>query len=335
MKITVVGTGYVGLVTATCLASSGNHVIGVDIDPKKVQALSSGQCTIYEPGLSELLQANLTSGRLQFTTDLSAGVSHGQVVFIAVGTPPRPDGSADLSGVEKIVRDVASIMTSSKVVVIKSTVPVGTGRRMSAIMEEQTAHPFAVVSNPEFLKEGAALDDFLRPDRVVIGTDDKDAIQLLSELYAPFVRTRQTILVMSREAAEMVKYASNAYLATRISFINEIADICAHTGVDINQVRQGMGADQRIGQAFLYPGMGTAEAASPRMCRPSSRSPRRSAASRTSFAACTAGTIIRKKRWPREFWNASARTWRAKRSQCGEWPSSPTPTTSAKPPLLR
>ena len=187
---------------------------------------------------------------------LRDGVEHGQIIFVAVGTPPLPDGSADLSGVETIVRNVADYMDRPKVIVIKSTVPVTTGRRMTEIMEELTAHPFAVVSNPEFLREGAALDDFQHPDRLVVGSDDPGAIDLMKELYAPFTQTPQSIHIMSREAAEMVKYASNAYLATRISFINEIADICARTGVDINQVRNGMGADSRIGMSFLNPGAG-------------------------------------------------------------------------------
>jgi UDPglucose 6-dehydrogenase len=256
MRITIVGTGYVGLVTSTCLADAGNHVLGVDIDPEKVRLLSAGRSPIFEPGLEELLKANIAAGRLAFTTELAEGVSHGHVIFVAVGTPPMPDGSADLSGVETIIRNVAAYMTCPKVVAIKSTVPVGTGRRMGELMEELTAHPFAVVSNPEFLREGAALDDFLHPDRIVIGCDEPDAVALLKELYAPFAATLQTIQVMSREAAEMVKYASNAYLATRISFINEIAEICAGTGVDINEVRTGMGADRRIGTNFLNPGVG-------------------------------------------------------------------------------
>ncbi len=257
MKVTIVGSGYVGLVTGTCLADAGNHVICVDIDAEKVAGLSRGVCPIYEPGLEELIKANLAGGRLRFSGDLPEGVAHGQVIFIAVGTPPAADGSADLSGVEAIIREVARLMTCPKVVVIKSTVPVGTGRRMSEIMADVTAHPFAVVSNPEFLREGAAVEDFLRPDRIIIGCDgDEDAVQRMTELYAPFAQTPQTIMVLSRDAAEMVKYASNAYLATRISFVNEIADLCARTGVDINEVRTGMGADSRIGPDFLNPGVG-------------------------------------------------------------------------------
>ena len=256
MKVTVVGTGYVGLVTAVCLADSGNHVVGMDMDAEKVRQLSQGQAPIYEQGLEELLAANLAAGRLRFTTDLKEAVDHGHVIFIGVGTPPRPDGSADLSAVEQLVTHIARIMTSTKYIAIKSTVPVGTGSRMSDILERTTAHPFAVISNPEFLREGSALQDFVHPDRVVIGSDDPDAIQTMRELYAPFAPSPQTIMTMSREAAEMVKYASNAYLATRISFINEIADICARTGVDINEVRAGMGADRRIGMEFLSPGVG-------------------------------------------------------------------------------
>ena len=256
MNIAIVGSGYVGLVTATCLASTGNRVMAVDIDARKVESLSAGQCPIFEPGLEELMRAQLATARLTFTTDLKEAVCASQVIFIAVGTPPRPDGAADLSGVETIVRGIAGHMDSSRVIVIKSTVPVGTSRRMGELLMDLTAHPFALVSNPEFLREGAALEDFLRPDRVVIGTDDADAIQRLSELYAPFVRNSQSIMVMNREAAEMVKYASNAYLATRISFINEVADICARTGVDISQVCDGIGADRRIGRDFLSPGVG-------------------------------------------------------------------------------
>jgi UDPglucose 6-dehydrogenase len=257
MKVTIVGIGYVGLVTGTCLADAGNHVLGVDIDASKIEKLSRGVSPFFEPGLEELIGANLATGRLRFTTQLAEGVAHGQVIFLAVGTPPSADGSADLSGVESIVRDVARLMTSSKVVVIKSTVPAGTGRRMSQIMEDLTAHPFAVVSNPEFLREGAAVEDFLRPDRIIIGCDgDPETVQIMTELYAPFAQTAQTIMVLSRDAAEMVKYASNAYLATRISFINEMADLCARTGVDINEVRAGMGTDRRIGTDFLNPGVG-------------------------------------------------------------------------------
>lgn len=256
MKVTIVGSGYVGLVTAACLADTGNNVLGVDINAEKVRQLSQGKSPIFEPGLDELLQTSLAAGRLRFGTDLAEGVAHGEVIFVAVGTPPKADGSADLSAVEAIFRGIAGHMTGQKVIAIKSTVPVGTNRHMSALVEELTVHPYAVVSNPEFLREGSALVDFLHPDRVVIGCRDGEAGQLMSELYAPYVRTPQAIMLMTPEAAEMVKYASNAYLAARISFINEMADICARTNVDIGEVRTGMAADRRIGPDFLAPGAG-------------------------------------------------------------------------------
>jgi UDPglucose 6-dehydrogenase len=256
MRIAVVGSGYVGLVTGACLADSGNHVVAVDNDPDKVNRLSAGQCPIFEPGLEELLAANLRSGRLAFTTDLRAAVARAQVVFIAVGTPARLDGSADLSSLESVVAEIAEAMTGFAVVVVKSTVPVGTCARLHALLAERARHPFQVVSNPEFLKEGTAVDDFLRPDRVIIGTDDREAGEIVASLYTPFVRNYKPILMMSRTAAEMTKYAANAYLATRISFINEMAEICERLGVDIDEVRRGIGADARIGHHFLYPGVG-------------------------------------------------------------------------------
>ncbi len=256
MKITVIGSGYVGLVTASCLAWSGNHVLSVDSDQRKVETLSRGESTIFEPGLMELLRDNLSAGRLRFTTSMSEGIEHGEVMFICVGTPPREDGSADLSAVVNIAGTLACSMTGPMIVVLKSTVPVGTARMVGAIIEERTAHPFAIVSNPEFLREGTALNDFLRPDRVVIGSADLEASQVMKELYSPFVRVNQNIIIVSNEAAEMIKYASNAYLATRISFINEIAEICTRTGVDIGEVRTGLGADKRIGNAYLFPGAG-------------------------------------------------------------------------------
>jgi len=256
MNITVVGSGYVGLVTASCLASSGNHVMAADSDRHKIEALSRGKCTFFEPGLREMLVDGLDSGRLKFSTDIANAVSQAQVVFICVGTPSLEDGSADLSAVEDIACSIAQNMSDGLLVVIKSTVPVGAARRVSELIESRTAHPCTVVSNPEFLREGTALNDFLRPDRVVVGTNDPEAMQVMRELYAPFVRTNQNILFVSNEAAEMIKYASNAYLATRISFINEIADICARTGVDVGQVRAGLGADKRIGSGYLFPGAG-------------------------------------------------------------------------------
>ncbi|MBN2448372.1 MAG: UDP-glucose/GDP-mannose dehydrogenase family protein, partial [Phycisphaerae bacterium] len=256
MRIGVIGSGYVGLVTAACFADSGNDVTAVDKDAAKVVELSSGRCTIYEPGLEELMRMSMAAERLRFSTRIADAVADAEVVFLAVGTPPRADGSADLSAVEAVAEAVGKAMTGPLVVVNKSTVPVGTGARVAEILRANTNHPFQVVSNPEFLKEGSALDDFLRPDRVVIGADDADAADLLVELYKPFVRNNRPILVMSRIAAEMSKYASNAYLSTRISFINEIAEICERLGIDVNEVRRGMGADARIGHHFLYPGVG-------------------------------------------------------------------------------
>ena len=256
MRITVIGTGYVGLVSATCLADSGNHVVGLDIDAAKVEQLSGGVSTIYEPGLSELLAENLGAGRLRFTTDFDQAVAHGQVIFVTVGTPPRPDGSADTSTIEAICTQIAETMTDAKAVVIKSTVPVGTCDRLEADMRTRTPHTVHVASNPEFLKEGTAVNDFLRPDRVVIGAGDDETAATIRELYLPYVRNQKPILIMSRAAAEMTKYAANSYLAARISFINEIANICERCGVDVDQVRAGIGTDSRIGFHFLYPGAG-------------------------------------------------------------------------------
>jgi len=256
MRICVVGSGYVGLVTAACLADTGNHVAAVDNDEQKIEALRRGRCPFFEPGLQELVAKNLEAGRLRFTTDLADGVAGVRVVFLAVGTPPRADGSAEVSTIESVGRDVARHLTGPAIIVVKSTVPVGTGARLEALIASCTPHRCPVVSNPEFLKEGSALNDFLRPDRVVIGADDPAAGDEIAELHEPFVRNNRPILRMSRAAAELTKYAANAYLAARISFINEIAEICERLGVDINEVRRGMGADQRIGHHFLYPGVG-------------------------------------------------------------------------------
>jgi len=256
MRISVVGSGYVGLVTAACLADSGNHVVAVDNDAEKVARLSGGVCTLFEPGLEELVQANLRAGRLSFTTDLAAAVERSQVIFIAVGTPSRPDGSADLSGIESVAAEIARALRGYAIIVMKSTVPVGTCDRLEALIAEHTSQRFHVVSNPEFLKEGSAVDDFLRPDRVIIGSADAEAAEIIAALYAPFVRNYKPIIIMDRRAAEMSKYAANAYLAARISFINEIAEVCERMGVDVDEVRRGIGADARIGHHFLYPGVG-------------------------------------------------------------------------------
>ena len=256
MRICVVGSGYVGLVTAACLADSGNHVVAVDSDRAKVEGLRAGRCPFFEPGLEELVHNNVAAGRLRFTERVADTVAGVRVAFLAVGTPPRADGSADLTALENATRDLAAALTGHAVVVVKSTVPVGTGASLEALLAAHTPHRCSFVSNPEFLKEGAALADFLRPDRVVIGADDPAAGDEIAELHEPFVRNNRPILRMSRAAAELTKYAANAYLATRISFVNEIAEICQRLGVDINEVRRGIGADQRIGHHFLYHGLG-------------------------------------------------------------------------------
>jgi UDPglucose 6-dehydrogenase len=256
MQIAVIGSGYVGLVTATCLADSGNHVVAVDSDAPKIEALQRGHCPFFEPGLEELVQENSRSGRLRFATDTRRSTAGVRMVFLAVGTPPRPDGSADMSAIESAALDVACGLTGPAIVVTKSTVPVGTGARLEALIAAHTPHRCPVVSNPEFLKEGSALSDFLRPDRVVIGADDPAAGDEVAELHEPFVRNNKPILRMSRAAAELTKYAANAYLATRISFINEIANICEMLGADAKEVAQGMGYDKRIGHHFLESGVG-------------------------------------------------------------------------------
>jgi UDPglucose 6-dehydrogenase len=256
MKLCVIGTGYVGLVAGTCFAESGNDVICVDIDERKIAALNSGKVPIYEPGLEELIRRNTTEGRLRFTTDLSLAVKEGMVCFIAVGTPADTDGSADVRMVLQAAKDIARVMPGYRVVVLKSTVPVGTADRVREVMAAYTEHPFDVVSNPEFLKEGSAVEDFMKPDRVVIGGNSERAISLLKELYAPFVRTENPIVVMDNRSAEMTKYAANALLATRISFINQIANLCERVGADVVEVRRGIGFDRRIGHSFLFPGVG-------------------------------------------------------------------------------
>ena len=256
MRIAVVGTGYVGLVAGTCFAESGNDVCCIDIDEEKILALDRGEIPIYEPGLEELLKRNVADGRLSFTTSYETGMKNAQVVFIAVGTPPGEDGSADLKYVLGAAASIAKNMAGYTVVVDKSTVPVGTARQVEAALRENTKHEFDVVSNPEFLKEGAAIDDFLKPDRVVIGSRSKRAVEVMDELYDPFVRTGNPILHMDTESAELTKYAANAMLATRISFMNEIANICTRLGANIDSVRKGIGLDARIGNRFLFAGIG-------------------------------------------------------------------------------
>jgi UDPglucose 6-dehydrogenase len=261
LKITVIGTGYVGLVTGTCLAEVGNEVLCLDLDPGKIDMLRAGGIPIYEPGLEDMVKRNVAAGRLHFTTDIEASVAFGQVQFIAVGTPPDEDGSADLQYVVAAARNIGRHMTDHKLVVDKSTVPVGTADRVKAALAEELAKrgvaiEFNVASNPEFLKEGAAVEDFMKPDRIVIGTDSEDATALLRQLYAPFQRNRDRLTVMDVKSAELTKYAANAMLATRISFMNELAVLAEKLGADIEQVRHGIGSDPRIGYDFLYAGCG-------------------------------------------------------------------------------
>ncbi|MCH7678903.1 UDP-glucose/GDP-mannose dehydrogenase family protein [candidate division KSB1 bacterium] len=256
MRITIVGTGYVGLVAGTCFADTGNEVICVDIDKTKVDALNNGEVPIYEPGLKDMVARNRKEDRLFFTTDTKYAVEKAEVIFIAVGTPPDEDGSADLKHVLAVARDIGKYMNGFKVVVDKSTVPVGTAERVTAEIKKHTDHNFAVVSNPEFLKEGTAIDDFLRPDRIVIGTTNEEAAEIMKNLYRPFVRSGKPILIMDERSAELTKYAANSLLATKISFINEIANLCDALGADIEMVRKGIGTDSRIGPRFIYPGTG-------------------------------------------------------------------------------
>jgi UDPglucose 6-dehydrogenase len=256
MKIAVVGTGYVGLVAGVCFADSGHAVVCVDIDEKKIGELRKGRSPIYEPGLEELLEKNLAAERITFSTDLDGAVRASEVVFIAVGTPERDDGSADLRAAMSVAERIARSAERYTVVVNKSTVPVGTASRMQAEITARAKVPVDVVSNPEFLKEGAAIDDFLRPDRIVIGASSEKARAVMAELYAPFVRTESPIYFMDPRSAELTKYAANAMLAARISFINEVAMLCERVGADVDSVRKAMGADERIGQKFLFPGCG-------------------------------------------------------------------------------
>jgi len=261
MKITIIGTGYVGLVTGACLAEMGNHVMCLDVDANKIQLLEDGGIPIHEPGLPEMVARNRTAGRLQFTTDVAASGAHATLQFIGVGTPPEEDGSADLQHVLEAARNIGRHMTDYKVVVNKSTVPVGTGQAVNEAVSQELARrgmslEFAVVSNPEFLKEGAAVEDFMRPDRIIVGADDERAVLLMRALYSPFTRNHDRLLVMDIRSAEFTKYAANSMLATRISFMNEMALLAERIGADIELVRKGIGSDPRIGYQFLYSGAG-------------------------------------------------------------------------------
>ena len=261
MNVCIVGTGYVGLVSAACFAEMGNNIYCVDVNPKVVETLESGKVHIYEPGLEDLVKRNTEEGRLNFTTDLGEGLKNAEVVFITVGTPQREDGSCDLKYVDAVAAEIGRKMTTPKIVVDKSTVPVGTADRVRGIIAAElekrgeSIH-FDVVSNPEFLKEGDALNDFMKPDRVIVGTGDENSATTIKNLYAPFARSREKLIVMGVRSAEMTKYAANCMLATKISFINEVANICERVGADVSEVRTGIGSDSRIGYSFIYPGVG-------------------------------------------------------------------------------
>ncbi|MEM1359331.1 MAG: UDP-glucose/GDP-mannose dehydrogenase family protein [Bacteroidota bacterium] len=257
MKIAVVGTGYVGLVTGTCFAETGNEVLCVDIDAAKVDRMRNGEVPIYEPGLEVIFERNTRQDRLKFTTNLHEAVDHADIIFLALPTPPGEDGSADLSYILAVARDLSTMITRYTVVVDKSTVPVGTSEKVAAALAENlNPSLFDVVSNPEFLREGVAVEDFMKPDRVVVGTNSEAARKKMEQLYAPFVRSGNPVIMMDERSAEMTKYAANSYLATRISFMNEIANLCEILGADVDAVRRGMGSDSRIGKRFLFPGVG-------------------------------------------------------------------------------
>ncbi len=256
MKVSVVGVGYVGLVAAACLADGGNHVVCVDNDEKKINDLRKGKIPIFEPALAEIVSKNEQAGRLTFTTSLKEGVDNSLVIFLGVGTPSAADGSADISAILSVAAEIADCMDSYRIIVTKSTVPVGTHRQVGDIISARTEVPFDYVSNPEFLKEGSAVDDFLKPDRVIIGTTNPAVMEIMKQLYAPFMRKSSRILFMDPASAEMTKYAANVMLATRISFMNELSGLCERVGADIEKVRAGIGSDSRIGSAFLFPGVG-------------------------------------------------------------------------------
>jgi len=256
MNIAVIGTGYVGLVAGGCFAESGNDVWCVDIDADKIEKLKKGIIPIYEPGLPEIVERNVREERLTFTTDFDAAVKKSLVIFVAVGTPPTPSGAADLTAVLNVASSIGRAMDRYKVIVVKSTVPVGTSEKIREVLKKETKQPFDLLSNPEFLKQGAAVEDFMKPDRVVVGADDVRAGEILRDLYAPFVRTGSPVLLVDVRTAEMLKYAANAFLAARISFMNELANLCEEVGANVDMIRKGLASDSRIGPAFLFPGVG-------------------------------------------------------------------------------
>jgi UDPglucose 6-dehydrogenase len=330
VQIGVVGTGYVGLVVGACLAENGNFVTCVDNDAEKVERLRRGEIPIYEPGLNEMVPRNVAEERLHFTTDLAGAVRESEVIFIAVGTPQDEDGSADLTHVLEVARGIARAMNGHKILVNKSTVPVGTAARVREVVASLTPHPFAVVSNPEFLKEGTAVDDFLKPDRVVIGTDDPAVEAVMRKLYEPFVRTGKPILVMDPASAELTKYAANAMLATRISFMNEIANYCDRVGADVRQVRMGIGTDSRIGSSFLFPGVGYGGSCFPKdvkaLIRMGHEADLRLHVVESVERTNEARRGLSCRGWRRTSAASPGRRWR-----CGASPSSPGRTTCGRP----
>jgi len=256
LKVSIVGVGYVGLVAGSCLSDGGNHVICIDKDQSKIDTLLEGDIPIYEPGLNEIVDRNVKAGRLRFTADIADAVANSLVIFLAVGTPSQADGSADMSAMLAAAKEIAEHMDGYRIVVTKSTVPVGTHKLITEAMSQHTSHPFDYVSNPEFLKEGAAVEDFLRPDRVIIGSNNPAVVEIMKQIYAPFMRKSERFLIMDPASAEMTKYAANALLATKISFINEVSMLCDKYGADVDKVRSGVGSDSRLGHAFLFPGVG-------------------------------------------------------------------------------
>ncbi len=330
MKIAIVGTGYVGLVTGTCLAETGNDVTCVDCDRKKIDLLNRNHIPIYEPGLAELVARNVEGGHLRFTTDLSGAVKTARLVFLAVGTPPADDGSADLSALWAVVDQAAPHLAHDAVVVCKSTVPVGTNAQVAARLKELTGRSVNVASNPELLKEGAAIDDFMKPDRVVVGVRRREVADVLADLYQPYLRTDKPFLAMSPESAEMTKYAANSLLSTKISFINEVANLCENAGADINEVRRGIGHDARIGFAFLFPGIGYGGSCFPKDVRRWRRWPAPTASILASSTPSTRSTSIKKACSRKRSSGTSTASSPTRPSPFGDWPSSQAPTTSAK-----
>ncbi len=331
MRIAMIGTGYVGLVTGTCFADSGNEVTCIDIDESKIEKLSQGKVPIYEPGLAEMVVRNASAGRLHFTTRLDESVRGAAIVYLAVGTPSAEDGAADLTALWRVVDQIAPCLSPAAVVVIKSTVPVGTNAQVLDRLRQQTGRACDVASNPEFLKEGAAINDFMFPDRVVVGVRRPEVGEVLRDLYAPFLRTDKPFLVMSPESAEMTKYVANALLSTKISFINEMANLCEKMEADVNDVRRGIGHDQRIGFAFLFPGVGYGGSCFPKDVRALATMARQSGRRTENDGCRRGGEQLPEAGVGRQDQRAlRPSTRRRRRLPCGDCRSNPAPMTSAK-----